>query len=208
MRRPTLVLLALTLPATALATTVLRQSFDQLVDRSEVVVHAVVESVEARAVPGQVPFRLVRLRVMDELAGHAPATIFLRLPGGPDDRGLIAQVAGVPDLAERDEVVAFLERVPAEMTAPPTVAPVLEAPGRSHAARVAGAQPHEQWYPIGFSYGTWIVEHEAGEAIAVRDPHVAGLHAAGDAAGELPPERISLAAMSARVHARRAAEAP
>jgi hypothetical protein len=203
-----LVLLALALPPTALATTVLRQSFDQLVDRSELAVHAVVDRVEARAVPGQPPFRLARLHVVDTLAGHAPATVFVRLPGGADDRGLIAHVAGVPDLAEGDEIVAFLERVPDAMTAPATVEPLLDTPGRSHALRAGGPQPHSQWYPIGFAYGTWTVEHEGGEAIAVRDPNAAGLRAVGEESGDLPPERISLGAMTARVRARRGPGAP
>lgn len=175
-----LVLAALVLARPAGATTVERQSLDSLSSRATLVVRGVVEGLEGHVELQGHPFRLARVRVIETLAGRAPATVFVRLLGGVNAAGNVVAAAGVPDLAVGDEIVVFLDALPPGAASKATrPAPASHRLGRGRAEPATGPPPADQWMPLSLAVGTYRIVREAGEATAVQDEGAAGLRQAG-----------------------------
>lgn len=92
------------------ATTVVPPEFDELVNESDYVVRAVVESTRAeyrQTAQGRVIMTIVQLRLRETLAGQPPARIELEMVGGQigDDRLVLV---GAPTFAVGDEDFLFV----------------------------------------------------------------------------------------------------
>lgn len=196
-------LLALGAPL-ARATTVQRQSFETLTDRSDLVVRGRVERVELRADPKGPPFRIAYVRVSETAAGAPETLVPVRLPGGVTQDGLVCAVAGTPALSEGDDTILFLTPVPQADTQRATVAPpaLLREP-RGRGIPAGGAQPRRQWQPMGLALGAWRVTGEGDGAVAIHDPAASGLGVVGEAPGASLPERALAKDLLAKVRERR-----
>ena len=186
------------------ATTVLRQSFESLTDRSELVVRGRVERVELRDDPQGPPFRIAYVRVSEQAAGAPETLVPVRLPGGVTRDGLLCAVAGTPVLAEGDETILFLTQVPEAATQRTTIAPpALADQPRGRGVPAGGGQPRKQWQPMGLALGAWRVSGEGDDAVATHDPAASGLGVVGEAQGASLPERVKAKDLLARVRERR-----
>lgn len=106
----TLLLASPLLPSPLRATTVVPPDFDQLVNESDYVVRAVVESLRTvyRDGPqGRLIVTIARLRIRETTAGQPPATVELEMLGGRigDDRLI---VSGAPAFRVGDEDFLFV----------------------------------------------------------------------------------------------------
>lgn len=96
---------------TALATTVIPPTFQELVSRAQAIVRAEVVGIRCERVPygnGSVIHTYVTLEVIKVLKGSADATIELRLLGGTVGEDTM-KVEGMPDFAVGDRSVLFIE---------------------------------------------------------------------------------------------------
>lgn len=133
------------------ATSVVPPSFEELVNQSDYVVHAVVKSVtaELRTAPSgnQVIHSRVELEVKEIVAGQPPATVVLDVLGGRlGDREL--SIEGAPKFTAGEEAVFFVQGNGTQIY-PLTrmmhgVYPVLkDAANRAYIARSNGAPLHD-----------------------------------------------------------------
>ena len=102
-----LALLLLT-TAPALATTVLRFSLEELVERADLVVHGTCAEVKGRETPDGVVTD-VTIRVARTLKGAASETLqFTTYGGATESRGTF--IAGSPQFEKGEELIVFLDR--------------------------------------------------------------------------------------------------
>lgn len=189
----------------AAATTVVRQTLASLTASADLVVRGRVEQLA-----GHVPterghaFRLARVRVLESLRGDAPSVLAVRLPGGVSARGRVVVIPGVPELARGDEVVLFLEELPAAVTRQPAEpAPFAREGTRgpaSHAEPAIGPPAARQWVPVSLGVGAYRVLREGAEAVAVQYEAAATLRQVGPvSAAAAAPARAPLDELSAAV---------
>ena len=122
-------------PAPATATSVAALSDNELVRASDVIVRGRVVQVEARTYDvGPQVFTEVTVAVEDALVGlpSPQRTVLVRIPGGQTDAHHVV-VPGMPSLAHGDEVVLFLEALPAAF----------------------GEAAEAGYLPVGLSQGVW-----------------------------------------------------
>jgi hypothetical protein len=100
---------ALLLPASVSATTVVAPEFDELVNKSDYVVRAVVKSVRSEfASPGSKAIvTYVELDVKEVITGNPPSPLVLRMLGGRvGDKRMV--VSGAPEFVVGDEDILFV----------------------------------------------------------------------------------------------------
>jgi hypothetical protein len=99
--------------APAMATTVVRASFEDLAQVSDVVLHGVVRAVDDELATSPTgPFRTaVEIEVLAVLKGAGRSTLRLELPGGRAGNRVM-RIPGMPHFAPGDEIVIFLEALP------------------------------------------------------------------------------------------------
>ena len=91
------------------ATTVLHQSFPDLVQKADTIVVGTVSAIEAEwDVTRERPYTFVTFTDLDVRKGAAGGTLTLRLLGGPDPDGNILTISGVPDFHLGDRLVLFI----------------------------------------------------------------------------------------------------
>ena len=90
-------------------TTVLEQSFPDLVQKAETIVVGTVSAIATDwDAATETPYTLVTVTDLDIRKGPARETLTVRLLGGPDPDGTTLQVAGMPSFHLGDRVVLFL----------------------------------------------------------------------------------------------------
>ncbi|MBI4471928.1 MAG: hypothetical protein HY646_04620 [Acidobacteria bacterium] len=95
----------------ALATTVVKMDLPEIVQKSDRIVEAVVESVESRwDADRKLAFTYVTLRVAEDFKGTG-STITLKLLGGTVG-ALTVTVPGMPRFTPRERAIVFLRRQP------------------------------------------------------------------------------------------------
>ena len=110
---PTLVVLALLcITAPSAATTVLQQSFPDLVQKADTIVVGTVSAIEAEwDAAHERPYTFVTFTDLEIRKGHAnQETLTLRFLGGPDPDGNILEIAGVPAFHLGDRLLLFIAR--------------------------------------------------------------------------------------------------
>jgi hypothetical protein len=104
--------LALAVPRSLAASTIIPATLDELAAEAHLIVHARVARVDTRQAPGTLRVeRVVALDVLRALKGSPDARVALVLPGGTYGRYRTV-VPGVPDVSDGDEVVLFLGASP------------------------------------------------------------------------------------------------
>ena len=105
-----LAVVSLLVSAPSWATTVLEQSFPDLVQKADTIVVGTVSAIESEWNAGtETPFTLVTFTDLDVLKGdHNQTTLSLRFLGGPQPDGTVLQVAGVPTFAVGERNVLFV----------------------------------------------------------------------------------------------------
>lgn len=94
-----------------LATTVVKMELPEIVQKSDRIVEAVVESVESRwEADRKLAFTYVTLRVVEDFKGTG-STVTLKLLGGTVG-ALTVTVPGMPRFAPRERAIVFLRRQP------------------------------------------------------------------------------------------------
>ena len=109
LRFPLLLLCLVLIGSPVSATTVLHQSFPDLVEKADTIVVGTVSAIEAEwnAVHKR-PYTVVTFTDLDVRKGTARDTLTLRLLGGPDPDGNILKISGVPDFHLGDRLVLFI----------------------------------------------------------------------------------------------------
>ena len=107
---PTLVVLALLcITAPSAATTVLQQSFPDLVQKADTIVVGTVSATAAEwDAATERPYTFVTFTDLDIRTGPARDTLTLRFLGGPDPDGNILTISGVPAFHLGDRLVLFI----------------------------------------------------------------------------------------------------
>lgn len=91
------------------ATTVLHQSFPELVQKADTIVVGTVSTIAAEwDAAAERPYTFVTFSDLDIRKGSAQATLTLRLLGGPDPDGNILTISGVPEFHLGDRLVLFI----------------------------------------------------------------------------------------------------
>lgn len=91
------------------ATTVLHQSFPELVQQADTIVVGTVSAIEAEwDATHERPYTFVTFTDLDVRKGSARDTLTLRFLGGPDPDGNILKISGVPDFHLGDRLVLFI----------------------------------------------------------------------------------------------------
>ena len=91
------------------ATTVLEQSFPDLVQQADTIVVGTVSAIEAEwDATHERPYTFVTFTDLDIRKGPAQDTLTLRFLGGPDPDGNVLTISGVPDFHLGDRLVLFI----------------------------------------------------------------------------------------------------
>lgn len=95
--------------ASVWATTVLHQSFPDLVQKADTIVVGTVSAIEAEwDAARERPYTFVTFIDLDIRKGSARDTLTLRFLGGPDPDGNILKISGVPDFHLGHRLVLFI----------------------------------------------------------------------------------------------------
>ena len=134
---------ALLLPLTAMSTSLIKMSTEQMTGKAAVIVHGRCTGVSSQWIDGALVTKAT-IAVEDNLKGGAVAQLTLVIPGGVDRARAVpvaVTVPGLPALRRNDEMVLFLDK---------------------------SAQVADAYSPVGFSQGLYTVVNTEAGAFATR----------------------------------------